>query len=108
MKPNGIQFQSYMIECATSLGQELEYPTDTLLLPLVQLQNMAEVNHRSLSTVDHMNGLDLEMKVQFFQAELAQWKHSFPLVSQQASKFERSKAPIESMLMCRRLDGPGL
>lgn len=80
-----------MIECATSLGQELEHPTDALLLPLVQLQNMAEVNHSSLSTVDHMNGQDLEMKVQSFQAELKQWKHSLPLVSQQASKFERSK-----------------
>ncbi|KGO38225.1 Transcription factor, fungi [Penicillium expansum] len=67
---------------------DLEHPTDALLLPLVQLQNMAEVNHRSLSTVDntthdHMNGLDLESKVQSFQVEFKQWKHSLPLVSQQ-------------------------
>lgn len=108
MKPNGVQFQSYMIECAISLGQELEHPTDALLLPLVQLQNMAEVNHRSLSTVDHMNGLELEMKVQSFQAEFKQWKHSLPLTSQQASEFERSKIQLESMLMWRRLDGFGL
>lgn len=92
MKPNGIQFQSYMIECATSLGQELEHPTDALILPLVQLQNMAEVNHRSLSTAgnttcDHVNGLDLEMKVQLFQAEFKQWKNSLPLIYQQPSKF---------------------
>jgi hypothetical protein len=90
-KPNSIPFQSYMLECARSLGQELEYPTDALLLPLVQLQNMAEVNHRSLSTVgstirDHMDGLDLEMKVQSFQAEFKQWEHSLPLVWQQPSK----------------------
>ncbi|CAG8071288.1 unnamed protein product, partial [Penicillium nalgiovense] len=87
-KPNSIPFQSYMLECARSLGQELEYPTDALLLPLVQLQNKAEVNHRSLSTVgntisDHMDGLDLEMKVQSFQAEFKQWEHSLPLVWQQ-------------------------
>lgn len=92
MKPTGMQFQSYMIDCAISLGQDLEHPTDALLLPLVQLQNMAEVNHRSLSTVDntthdHMNGLDLESKVQSFQVEFKQWKHSLPLVSQQPSKF---------------------
>ncbi|KAJ5201567.1 uncharacterized protein N7498_006230 [Penicillium cinerascens] len=90
MKPNIIQFQNYMIECARSLGQELEHPTDALILPLVQLQNMAEVNHRSLSTVestirDHMNGLDLEMKVQSFQAEFKRWKHSLPLICQQPS-----------------------
>ncbi|KAJ6131766.1 hypothetical protein N7471_006981 [Penicillium samsonianum] len=88
MKPNGIQFQNYMIECATSLGQELEHPTDALILPLVQLQNMAEVNHCSLSTAgnticDHLNGLDLEMKVQSFQAEFKQWKNSLPLIYQQ-------------------------
>ncbi|KAJ5941695.1 hypothetical protein N7516_001863 [Penicillium verrucosum] len=85
MNPSGIQFQSYMIECATSLGQELEHPTDALLLPLVQLQNMGEVNHRSISTVDYMNGLDLEMKVQSFQAEFKQWKYSLPLACEQAN-----------------------
>ena len=90
-KPNSIPFQSYMLECARSLGQELEYPTDALLLPLIQLQNMAEVNHHRLSTVgntirDHMDGLDLEMKVQSFQAEFKQWEHSLPLVWQQPSK----------------------
>jgi hypothetical protein len=74
MKSNSVEFQSYMIECASSLGQELEHPTGALLLPLVQLQNMADVNYRNLSTVDntmrnHMNGLDIEMKVQSFQAE---------------------------------------
>ncbi|KAJ5853350.1 hypothetical protein N7534_005893 [Penicillium rubens] len=87
-KPNSIPFQSYMLECAGSLGQELEYPTDALLLPLIQLQNIAEVNHHRLSTVgntirDHMDGLDLEMKVQSFQAEFKQWEHSLPLVWQQ-------------------------
>ncbi|CAG8900629.1 unnamed protein product [Penicillium egyptiacum] len=88
MKPNSIPFQSYMLECARSLGEELEHPTDALLLPLVQLQNMAEVNHRSLSNVgniihDHMDGLDVEMKVQSFQVEFKQWEHSLPLVWQQ-------------------------
>ncbi|KAJ5958029.1 uncharacterized protein N7479_005179 [Penicillium vulpinum] len=87
-KSNGVEFQSYMIECARSLGQELEHPTDALLLPLVQLQSMAEVNHCSISAIDntirdHMNGLDLEMKVQSFQAEFKQWKESLPLVCQQ-------------------------
>ncbi|KAJ5837131.1 hypothetical protein N7447_003157 [Penicillium robsamsonii] len=88
MRSNSLQFQSYMIECARSLGQELEHPTDALLLPLVQLQNMAEVNHRSLSAVDntlldHMIGRDLELKVQSFQAEFKNWKHLLPLVYQQ-------------------------
>ncbi|KAJ5500831.1 hypothetical protein N7463_008081 [Penicillium fimorum] len=93
MRSNGLQFQSYMIECARSLGQELEHPTDVLLLPLVQLQNMAEVNHRSLSTVDnnlrdHLNGLDLELKVQSFQAEFKNWKHSLPVVYQQPNEMD--------------------
>jgi hypothetical protein len=91
MKPSNLHFQSYMIECASSLAQEMEHPTDALLLPLVQLQNVAEMNHRSLSTVDNIvldytNGLDLEMKVQSFQAELVRWRNSLPLVCQQPSK----------------------
>lgn len=80
-----------MIECAGSLAEEPEYPTDALILPLVQLQNMAEVNHRGLSSVsdtsfDYTNRFDIEIKVQSFQAELARWRDSLPLVCQQPSK----------------------
>jgi hypothetical protein len=96
MKPNNIPFQPYMIECATSLGQEMEYPTDSLLLPLVQLQNIAIVNHNSLSTVnsttqDHVNGLDIEMKVQSFQAEFERWKDPLSLFFHEPSKLNRLK-----------------
>lgn len=73
-----------MIECAGSLAEEPEYPTDALILPIVQLQNMAEVNHRSLSSVDdapfnYTNRFDVEIKVQSYQVELARWKDSVPL-----------------------------
>ncbi|CAG8425877.1 unnamed protein product [Penicillium salamii] len=88
MKTNNLQFQSYMVECATSLGEELEYPTDAILLPLIQLQNMAELNHQSITAddstiLDYMGGLDLETKVRSFQDELSKWKQSLPLACQQ-------------------------
>ncbi|KAJ5770987.1 uncharacterized protein N7511_003038 [Penicillium nucicola] len=88
MKPNNLQFDNYMMECASSLGQELEHPTDALLLPLVRLQNMADLYHCDFSAIEnnsheYLNGLDLEMKVQAFKAEITQWKHSLPPIYQQ-------------------------
>jgi hypothetical protein len=38
-----------MGKCGASLADEMEYPTDALLLPLIQLQQMAEENHKNLS-----------------------------------------------------------
>ncbi|CAG7963251.1 unnamed protein product [Penicillium olsonii] len=89
MKTNGIRFQSYMVECARSLGEDLERSTDALLLPLIQLQHLAEVNHYNFTavdntTLDHIGGLNLETKVQSFQAELSEWKQSLPLTSEQS------------------------
>lgn len=85
-----------MVECATSLGEELEYPTDAILLPLIQLQKMAELNHQSITAddstpLDYMGGLDLETKVRSFQNELSKWKQSLPLASHQPSKFNHAK-----------------
>jgi hypothetical protein len=37
-----------MGECGASLVDEMEYPTDAFLLPLIQLQQMAEENHKNL------------------------------------------------------------
>lgn len=37
-----------MGECGASLADEMEYPTDTLLLPLIQLQQIAEENHKNM------------------------------------------------------------
>jgi hypothetical protein len=37
-----------MSDCGASLADEMEYPTDALLLPLIQLQQMAEENHDNL------------------------------------------------------------
>jgi len=37
-----------MGDCGASLADEMEYPTDALLLPLIQLQQMAEENHNNL------------------------------------------------------------
>lgn len=93
-KPSSFQFQSFMIECAGSLAEEPEYPTDALILPLVQLLNMAEVNHRSLSSVDdtpfdYTNRFDAEIKVKSVQAELSRWKASLPLVCQPSKSDER-------------------
>lgn len=92
MKPNNFQFENYMIECARSLCQEPEHPTDALILPLIQLQNIAEVNHRCLLSLeepisDHMDGLNLELKVRSFQAELQTLKLSLEPGCEQPGEF---------------------
>ena len=78
-KPNNIQYSQYMAECGASLSKQAEYPSDNLLLPLVQLQNMADVYHDNLRVARYTvhtaaNISRIQAHLNAFQAQLQHWK----------------------------------
>ncbi|KFZ01378.1 hypothetical protein V500_00788 [Pseudogymnoascus sp. VKM F-4518 (FW-2643)] len=44
-KPNNIHYTEYMMQCAQSLSEDLEYETDALILPLLQTQRLGDEFH---------------------------------------------------------------
>ena len=97
-KPNNIQYSQYMAECGASLARETEYPTDSLLLPLVQLQNIADVYHGNLRVARYtvhtaMNISRIQAHLNAFQAQLKDWRQALctvehdPVVSDLTQRF---------------------
>ena len=47
-KPNTLKFSEYVLSCAKSISEDPEYPTDELILPLIQLQQVGDEYHKVL------------------------------------------------------------
>ena len=82
-----------MGECAASLVDEMEYPTDAVLLPLVQLQQMAEENHENLSMASgRIHSREETQRIQThlnaFRIQLDRWKTGLSPVLQHSAIIE--------------------
>ncbi|EXJ78958.1 hypothetical protein A1O3_08458 [Capronia epimyces CBS 606.96] len=58
-KPNTLEHSEYILQCATSLSEAPEYPTDGLILPLVQLDQTGDDYYNALcigSNESHSQG----------------------------------------------------
>lgn len=47
-KPNTLEYSEYILQCAKSISEAPEYPTDELVLPLIQLQQIGDEYHKVL------------------------------------------------------------
>ena len=47
-KPNTFEYSDYILQCAQSISEAPEYPTDAQILPLVQLQQIGDEYHKIL------------------------------------------------------------
>jgi hypothetical protein len=67
-----------MGDCGASLMNEMEYPTDALLLPLVQLREMAEESHNNLRTacgkISREEVLRIRTHLNAFRIQVENWK----------------------------------
>jgi hypothetical protein len=71
-----------MGDCGASLVDEMEYPTDGLLLPLTQLQQMAEENHNNLclasGKISREEVQRIRMHLNAFRIQVDNWKTGVP------------------------------
>ena len=86
-----MQFTDYMSECAASLAGENQYPTDSAIFPLIQLQHLTENYHeilRRARTAMHTPASVAEVKAHLrtVQAQLQATKMSMPPVLRQTSE----------------------
>ena len=82
-----------MGECGASLGDELEYPTDALLLPLIQLQQMAEENHKNLCMASGKSQTREEVQriqthLNAFRIQMDGWRHELSPMLQRSAAVE--------------------
>lgn len=70
-----------MAQCGASLAHEMEYPTDEILLPLIQLHHLAEESHVNLqiagsNTQTQMSVARIQAHLSSFRGQLQNWKSS--------------------------------
>ena len=54
-KPNTLEYSDYILQCAKSISEEPEYPTDELILPLIQIQQIGDEYHKVLRVARNEN-----------------------------------------------------
>jgi len=79
-----------MVECGASLVDEMEYPADASLLPLVQLQQMAEEHQKNLCVArgniqSREEVQRIQMHLNAFRIQLDNWKTALSPTLQQST-----------------------
>jgi hypothetical protein len=82
-----------MGECGASLVDEMEYPTDALLLPLIQLQQMTEESHKNLcmarGKIQSREELQrIQTHLNAFRIQLDNWKTGLSSMLQHSAIIE--------------------
>jgi hypothetical protein len=54
-KPNTLEYSDYILQCAKSISEEPEHPTDELILPLIQIQQIGDEYHKVLLVARNEN-----------------------------------------------------
>ncbi len=96
-KPNNIEFKEYMIQCCKSLEDDMEVPTDSLLLPLIKLHKLSDESHETMllgknESVTPMSLFRVQSHVKAFRTQLQEWESSLPFELRNNSNALQSKS----------------
>lgn len=81
-RPNLLKYSTYMSECSNRLMEDLEFPTDSLIPRIIDLQHVADGVHDSFPSengdVLPADQIRLQMHLQLLRSELKEWKDRVP------------------------------
>ena len=85
-KSNGLNYSDYIAHCALSLDQDMEFPTDGMLVTLIKLQRLAEEadsmwRSKTPDLSDEMGRMRAQMHIKAFQSRLEDCMPSYFLQS---------------------------
>lgn len=81
-----MQYCDFMRDCALSLGEEREYPTDEAIPHFIQLHRMAQECHQSLCGAEMYSMTDAKSKLLDVQQQLHGFRTSLPPILRHSSK----------------------
>ena len=94
-KPGNMPFTEYMASCAASLARANEYPTDSAIPSIIQLQRMTDYYHEKVGkarTVDHTPATVTKARSDLLeiQARMRAQRSSIPGTLHQSSEYGKT------------------
>lgn len=86
-KPDALMNTTYLDDCCRVLEDEMEYPTDQLLVLLVRTQHLSRSVSMTLAFRNPKDSLPLSIIVQSFQHEISQLRQTIPEYLNDCSQF---------------------
>lgn len=79
--PNLLKFTDYMMECGIRLRNDAEFPSDRLILYMIDLHRIGDQIHDTFRSEDNalpVNENRLYLHLQLLQEELKRWESQIP------------------------------